>query len=94
MKIIGFIILTLCFLIALALGTQNQDIVNFNYLIAQGDIRLSSLIGIFFGAGFILGWLFCGALYFKVRMSNIMLKKQVNRQREELDNLRIEPVKE
>lgn len=94
MKILGFIFLIGCFLVALALGTQNQDIVNFNYLVAQGNMRLSSLLGIFFGTGFILGWLFCGILYFKTRMSNVLLRKQVSRQQEELTRLRIEPVKE
>ena len=94
MKVIGFIFLAICFFIALALGTQNQTMVDFNYLIAQGNFRLSSIISVFFGAGFVLGWLFCGALYFKAKMSNAMLKKQVSKQREELDVLRIEPVKE
>lgn len=94
MKVISLIFLALCFFIALALGTQNQEVVNFSYLIAQGDFRLSSIMGVFFGTGFVLGWLFCGALYFRAKMSNAMLKKQVSKQREELDTLRIEPVKE
>ena len=93
-KIIGFIFLAICFFLALALGTQNQEIINFNFLVAQGNFRLSTLLGVVFGLGFVLGWLFCGALYFKARMSNAMLRKQVYKQRQELDTLRIEPVKE
>lgn len=94
MRIIGLIILIICFVVALALGAQNQGMVDFNYLIAKSDIRLSTLLGVFFGMGFVLGWLFCGALYFKAKMTNAMLRKQVFKQREELNNLRIEPVKE
>ncbi|PKF50550.1 LapA family protein [Enterovibrio nigricans] len=94
MKIIGIVLLVLSFLIALALGTQNQEVVNFNYLLAQGEFKLSLLLGIVFGTGFALGWLICGMLYLKAKMSASMLKKQVNKQRQELDKLRTDPVKE
>ncbi|STQ76433.1 LapA family protein [Grimontia hollisae] len=94
MKIIGIVLLVLCFLITLALGAQNQEVVNFNYLVAQGEFRLSLLLGVVFGIGFALGWLICGMLYLKARMSAAMLKKQVNKQRQELDKLRMDPVKE
>ncbi|MEZ8143090.1 hypothetical protein A1OO_05455 [Enterovibrio norvegicus FF-33] len=94
MKIIGIVLLVLCFLITLALGAQNQEVVHFNYLVAQGEFRLSLLLGVVFGTGFALGWLICGMLYLKARMSAAMLKKQVNKQRQELDKLRIDPVKE
>ncbi|KXF82185.1 LapA family protein [Enterovibrio coralii] len=94
MKIIGIILLVVSFLVALALGTQNQEVVNFNYLLAQGEFKLSLLLGIVFGTGFLLGWLICGMLYLKARMSASMLRKQVNKQRQELDKLRTDPVKE
>ncbi len=94
MKIIGFIFLIFCFVVALALGSQNQETVNFNYLLAQSEFRLSWLLGVFFGTGFIFGWLICGLLYLKAKMSISMLKKQVTRQRQELDKLRTDPVKE
>ncbi|WP_163390121.1 LapA family protein [Enterovibrio norvegicus] len=94
MKIIGIVILVLCFLITLALGAQNQEVVNFNYLVAQGEFRLSLLLGVVFGTGFAFGWLICGMLYLRARMSTAVLRKQVNKQRQELDKLRTDPVKE
>ncbi|MGL5334660.1 MAG: LapA family protein [Enterovibrio sp.] len=94
MKIIITLLLLFCFVIALALSTQNQAIVNFNYLAAQGEFRLSSLLGISFAGGFIVGWLFCGALYVKQKMANSLLRSQVTKQRDELNNLRIEAPKE
>ncbi|MDD1781771.1 lipopolysaccharide assembly protein LapA domain-containing protein [Enterovibrio sp. ZSDZ35] len=94
MKIIGIVLLVVSFLVALALGTQNQEVVNFNYLLAQGEFKLSLLLGIVFGTGFALGWLICGLLYLKAKMSASMLRKQVNKQRQELDKLRTDPVKE
>lgn len=44
MKIIKIIVLLALFLIALALGAQNQAIVTFNYLLAQGEFHLSTLL--------------------------------------------------
>lgn len=93
MRIISFVLLILCFVVALALGSQNQEMVNFNYLVAQGEFRLSWLFGAVFGMGFILGWIICGLLYLKAKMSTSMLKKQLHRQQQELDKLRTDPVK-
>ncbi|ODP98705.1 MULTISPECIES: LapA family protein [Salinivibrio] len=94
MKILGILFLVLCFLITLALGAQNQDVVNFNYLIAQGEFRLSVILGIVFVMGFGIGWLICGALYLKARVTARRLRKQVDKQRKELDKLRTDPLKE
>lgn len=94
MGIIRAVFIILCFVFALAMGSQNQEIVNFNYLFAQGEFTLSWLLGILFGLGFILGWFICGMLYLKERMHTAMLKKQLHKQRQEIDNLRLDPVKE
>lgn len=94
MKIISILVLVVCFLITLALGAQNQQLVNFDYLIAQGEFQMSTLLGIAFGAGFAIGWLICGMLYLKVRFSRNRLSKKVAKQQKELEQLRAEPVKE
>lgn len=91
MKIIGGIILLAIFLIALALGAQNQESVNFNYLIAQGEFSLAMLIGGGFGIGFLLGWLVCGTLYFKAKLAKSRLRKKVAKQQTEIDRLRTAP---
>ncbi|UTV28675.1 LapA family protein [Photobacterium atrarenae] len=94
MKIISILVLVVCFLITLALGAQNQQLVNFDYLIAQGEFQMSTLLGIAFGAGFAIGWLICGMLYLKARFSRNRLSKKVAKQQKELEQLRAEPVKE
>lgn len=94
MKIISILILVLCFLVTLALGAQNQELVNFDFLIAQGEFQLSTLLGIAFGSGFAIGWLICGMFYLKARFSRNRLSKKVEKQQKELDQLRAEPVKE
>ncbi|MEF1187141.1 lipopolysaccharide assembly protein LapA domain-containing protein, partial [Vibrio sinaloensis] len=60
MKIIKIVIVLALFLVALALGSQNQAIVNFNYLIAQGEFHLSTLLGVVFVTGFAISWLIFG----------------------------------
>ncbi|WP_434359792.1 lipopolysaccharide assembly protein LapA domain-containing protein [Parasalinivibrio latis] len=94
MKVLSIVILVVFFLVALALGSVNQELVGFNFLAAQGEFRLSTLLGGAFGLGFILGWLVCGLLYLRARFSARRLQKQVNKQQQELDKLRTEPVKE
>ncbi|ELR67494.1 Inner membrane protein yciS [Photobacterium marinum] len=94
MKILSILVLVVCFLVTLALGAQNQQLVNFDFLIAQGEFQLSTLLGIAFGAGFAIGWLICGTLYLKARFSKNRLSKKVQKQQKELDQLRAEPVKE
>ncbi|MCP4954690.1 LapA family protein [Photobacterium aquimaris] len=94
MKILGIIVLVAAFLITLALGAQNQIMVNFDYLIAQGEFQLSTLLGTAFGAGFVIGWIICGTLYLKARFAKNRLMKKVTKQQQELDQLRAKPIKE
>jgi len=80
MKIIKIVAVIALFLIALALGSQNQTIVNFNYLLAQGDFHLSSLLGIVFISGFALAWLVFGNMHMRSQLKIHRLKKQLNKQ--------------
>ncbi|MFD2015850.1 LapA family protein [Vibrio olivae] len=67
------------FLIALALGSQNQDVVTFNYLLAQGEFHLSTLLGVVFVIGFAIAWLIFGGLHLKSRMQVRKLNKQLKK---------------
>ncbi|MEG3694813.1 lipopolysaccharide assembly protein LapA domain-containing protein [Vibrio coralliirubri] len=80
MKIIKIVAVIALFLIALALGSQNQTTVNFNYLLAQGDFHLSSLLGIVFVSGFALAWLVFGNMHMRSQLKIHRLKKQLNKQ--------------
>ncbi|WP_373941081.1 lipopolysaccharide assembly protein LapA domain-containing protein [Vibrio chagasii] len=80
MKIIKIVAVIALFLIALALGSQNQTIVNFNYLLAQGDFHLSSLLGIVFISGFAFAWLVFGNMHMRSQLKIHRLKKQLNKQ--------------
>ncbi len=80
MKIIKIVAVIALFLIALALGSQNQTTVNFNYLLAQGDFHLSSLLGVVFVSGFGLAWLVFGNMHMRSQLRIHRLKKQLNKQ--------------
>ncbi len=80
MKIIKIVAVIALFLMALALGSQNQTIVNFNYLLAQGDFHLSSLLGVVFVSGFALAWLVFGNMHMRSQLKIHRWKKQLNKQ--------------
>ncbi|SDH06064.1 putative membrane protein [Vibrio xiamenensis] len=79
MKIIKIIAVIALFLIALALGSQNQVLVTFNYLLAQGEFHLSTLLGVVFVVGFALSWLIFGGLHLKSRLQVRKLNKQLKK---------------
>lgn len=54
MKVIIFLFYLLIIAVALALGAKNGHSVNINYLIAEGDVTLSTVIAFSFVSGVIL----------------------------------------
>ncbi|WP_217536340.1 LapA family protein [Vibrio metschnikovii] len=80
MKIIKIIVLLALFLIALALGAQNQAIVTFNYLLAQGEFHLSTLLGGVFVTGFLVAWILFGGLYLKAKLEIRKLNRKMAKQ--------------
>ncbi|GHA12546.1 LapA family protein [Oceanisphaera arctica] len=95
MKIIfGLVILAILFAVGLTLGSQNDQLVHVNYLLAQGDYRLSTLLAVVFVAGFVIGWLVFGLILLRLKMNNSGLRKKVERQQRELEELRALPIKD
>jgi putative membrane protein len=92
--ILGLVILAILFAVGLTLGAQNDQLVHVNYLLAQGDYRLSSLLAVVFVAGFLIGWLVFGLVMLRLKMNNKGLRKKVERQHKELEELRALPVKD
>lgn len=79
MKIIKIVIVLALFLVALALGSQNQEVVNFNYLLAQGEFHLSTLLGVVFVVGFVIAWIIFGSLHLRSQLEVRKLKRQVKK---------------
>ncbi len=84
-RILALIPLVLVFVLTLAIGSQNGQLVQFNYLIAQGELSLSMLLGFFFAGGFLLGWLVFGLLFLRLKLQNRTLNRTMRRQSRELE---------
>ncbi|WP_240265211.1 LapA family protein, partial [Klebsiella pneumoniae] len=67
------------FVISVTLGAQNDQQVSFNYLLAQGEYRVSSLLAVLFAAGFVIGWLVCGLFWLMVRVSLVRAERKIKR---------------
>jgi len=77
-----FLILLLAvviFIISITLGSSNNQVITFNYLIAQGDFALSSLLASLFGVGFVLGWLVAGLFYLRAVVSLKNARRKIKR---------------
>ncbi|MEY0231155.1 LapA family protein [Providencia manganoxydans] len=77
-----FLILLLAvviFIISITLGSSNNQVITFNYLIAQGDFSVSSLLASLFGVGFLLGWLVAGLFYLRAMVSLKNARRKIRR---------------
>lgn len=80
MKYLLILLLVLAiFVISITLGAQNDQVVNFNYLIAKGEYRVSTLLAILFAGGFIIGWLICSLFWLRVRLSLVRAERKIKR---------------
>ncbi len=74
-----FLLVLAIFVISVPLGAQNDQQVTFNYLLAQGEYRISSLLAVLFAAGFVIGWLICGLFWLKVRVTLARAERKIKR---------------
>ena len=84
---LGFVIAVAVILVGITIGANNDQLIIFNYVIAQSELRLSTLVAILFGFGLILGWLITGIFYLKVKLQNIALNRRVKRQSQQITEL-------
>ncbi|MCZ3381943.1 MULTISPECIES: LapA family protein [Kosakonia] len=74
-----FLLVLAIFVVSITLGAQNDQQVTFNYLLAQGEYRISTLLAVLFAAGFIIGWLICGLFWLRVRVSLARAERKIKR---------------
>ncbi|MFA9487589.1 MULTISPECIES: LapA family protein [unclassified Mannheimia] len=85
--IFGILLVIAVIIVAITIGANNDQLIAFNYIIAQSELRLSTLVAILFGLGLILGWLVTGIFYLKVKVQNIALNRRVKRQGQQITEL-------
>ncbi|CNH09537.1 LapA family protein [Yersinia pekkanenii] len=74
-----FLLVLVIFVISVTLGANNDQVVTFNYLLAQGEYRVSTLLAMLFAAGLVLGWVICGLFYLRVRILLGRAERKVKR---------------
>jgi len=74
-----FLLVLAIFVVSITLGAQNDQQVTFNYLLAQGEFRISTLLAVLFAAGFLIGWLICGLFWLRVRVSLARAERKIKR---------------
>ena len=88
MKYILTLIITLTLaIVGVTIGANNDQIINVNYVIAKSEIRLSTLVAILFGFGFLLGWLVTGIFYLRLKLRNAGLNRLLKRQTQQINEL-------
>lgn len=85
--IFGLIIVLAIVLVAVTVGANNDQVITFNYILAQSQFQLSTLVAILFGLGLILGWFITGFFYIKLKLKNIALNRQIKRQTLQINEL-------
>jgi lipopolysaccharide assembly protein A len=79
-----FLLVLAVFIISVTLGAQNDQQVTFNYLLAQGEFRISTLLAVLFAAGFAIGWLVCGLFWLRTRVSLLRAERKIKRLEQQL----------
>lgn len=79
-----FLVVLVIFVISVTLGAHNDRIVTFNYLLAQGEFSISTLLASLFAVGFLLGWAICGLFWLRVRVSLAHAQRKVKRLQHQL----------
>ncbi|OOF60332.1 LapA family protein [Rodentibacter sp. Ppn85] len=85
--ILGFIITLAIVLVGITIGANNDQIITFNYIFAESQFQLSTLVAVLFGLGLILGWLITGFFYLKLKLKNMSLNRQIKRQTLQINEL-------
>ena len=74
-----FLVLIIVLVIAIIIGSRNQELVTINYLIAQSELRESTLMAIILYLGIVIGMLTMFGSWLKLSWQVKSLKNQVKR---------------
>nr|WP_256489341.1 LapA family protein [Pleionea sp. CnH1-48] len=73
---------------------QNTQLVTLSYFIGESSFSLWSLLLCSFAVGLVLGVVLIGSANLVLRQKNRMLRKRLNNQTQEIENLRTLPIKD
>lgn len=93
-RFLTILITVLFFILAVVLGLKNQQLITINFLVAQNELRLSTLLAIVFSLGFSVAVCLASYFYLALKIKNRYLRKLNLKQRRELNDLRANPEKD
>ncbi|WP_067654871.1 LapA family protein [Ferrimonas marina] len=73
------VVVAALFIVALAFGARNEQMVQINYFIAQGEFLLSWVLAATFLAGFVISWLLALWVVTKQKFAIRQLKQRCRR---------------
>lgn len=76
-RILVFIIVVAVFLLAAVVGSRNTELVTVNYLVAQSEMKMATLMMVMLLLGFFLGVLGMFSGYLSSRLKLNMLKRKL-----------------
>ncbi|MEN8778664.1 MAG: LapA family protein [Glaciecola sp.] len=77
--LLTFLVLIIVLVIAVIIGSRNQELVTINYLIAQSELRQSTLMAIVFSLGVVIGMLTFFSSWLKLTWKVKSLRNQLKR---------------
>ena len=77
--IVSLLLVIVLLALAFAIGSQNEAVITVNYLIAQADIRLSTLIAIAVSIGIIVGLLIMLVSWLGLRMQLLAARSRIRK---------------
>ncbi len=77
--ILSVLVIVVLLALAFAIGSQNEAVVSVNYLIAQADTRISTLIAIALSVGVLIGVLVMLGAWLSLRLKVVALRAKVRR---------------
>ena len=77
--LLTFLVLIIVLVIAVIIGSRNPELVTINYLIAQSELRQSTLMAIVFSLGVVIGMLTFFSSWLKLTWKVKSLRNQLKR---------------
>ena len=77
--LLTFLVLIIVLVIAVIIGSRNQELVTINYLIAQSELRQSTLMAIVFALGVVIGMVTFFSSWLKLTWKVKSLRNQLKR---------------
>lgn len=81
--LIVFLLVVLLLCVSVVIGSQNDQLVTVNYLIAQSTLHLSTLLAIAVAIGFLIGLLCIVISWLSMRLQLGLVKQKLKKMRSE-----------